>query len=127
MIRRSSKTVVRSGFTLMEMMAVVAIIVVMVGAAVPIYLNAVENSKRDRVKADIKTLEDAAARYYMRVGHAPESLQTLTQADDSGFAALPASSLKDPWGLDYVYDAGRINPTTQVGTVYSTKTGPDWR
>jgi prepilin-type N-terminal cleavage/methylation domain-containing protein len=127
MIRRSSKAVARSAFTLMEMMVVVAIIVVMVGAAVPIYFNSLENSKRDRVKMDIKTLEDTAARYNMRQGHFPESLQVLTQPDDSGIPPLDPKSVVDPWGQQYVYNASDINPTTQVPYVYSQKTGKDWR
>jgi general secretion pathway protein G len=127
MIRRSTKAVARSAFTLMEMMVVVAIIVVMVGAAVPIYFNSLENSKRDRVKMDVKTLEDAASRYNLRQGHFPDSLQVLTQPDDSGIPALEAKSIVDPWGQPYVYSAADINPTTQVPFVYSQKTGKEWR
>jgi general secretion pathway protein G len=129
MIRRPGEVLARAAFTLMEMMVVVAIIVVMVGAAVPIYLNSLENSKRDRVKMDVKTLEDAAQRFNFRQGRFPESLQVLTTADDSGIPALDPKAILDPWGQPYQYSPSDINPSTQVPFVYSTHAGcgKEWR
>jgi len=127
MIQRQKQARTRGAFTLMEMMVVVAIIVVMVGAAVPIYFNYLENSRRDRVKMDIATLEKTVNAYNFRQGRFPNSLEELAQPDDSGVAALEEKSLLDPWGQRYVYDANDVNPSTRVPRIYSSKTGKDWR
>ena len=56
MLKRSTTTVAvaarqgRSGFTLMEMLVVVAIIVIIAGAATPLVLNYLHNARIDRAK-----------------------------------------------------------------------------
>src|SRR5437773_480289 len=109
MIRRPTQALVRSAFTLMEMLVVVAILVVLAGAAVPIYLSHLENAKKDRVKMDIKNLETAIDGYRIRHGEFPQSLETLTVPED-GPAVLEQKHLLDPWNGHYIYDPNDLHP-----------------
>ncbi len=54
MLMRDRRAQLRGGFTLMELLVVVAILVVLAGAAVPIYTRYLENSKKDRAWQDTK-------------------------------------------------------------------------
>ena len=99
MIQRKQRAVERRGFTLMEVLVVVAIIVVLAGISVPILLNRLEEAKIDRAYVDCKTLSDTVATYYLRYGEYPQGLRDLTQPrPDGGKPYLEESALKDPWG-----------------------------
>ncbi|MBX9403987.1 type IV pilin protein [Lysobacter sp. BMK333-48F3] len=52
------------GFTLMELMAVVAIIAILVGIAVPTYQDSVRKSRRGQAKSDLAEAAQAMERYY---------------------------------------------------------------
>jgi general secretion pathway protein G len=124
MIRRPTQALARSAFTLMEMLVVVAILVVLAGASVPIYLNYLEGARLDRVRIDTKSLETAVDAYYTRHGDYPQSLEELTQVDpDTSKAYLEVESLKDPWGQYYVYNPSDRDARTGRPVIYSTKKG----
>jgi general secretion pathway protein G len=102
--RRVARAVVRGGFTLMEMLVVVAILVVLAGAAVPIYLNYLEQAKVDRAKSDVETLAKAVEAYKVQNEDWPQSLATLTQpSPKTGKATLTPENLLDPWERPYQY------------------------
>jgi general secretion pathway protein G len=123
MIQRRREALARSAFTLMEMMVVVAIIVVLVGASVPMYLNYAEQSKAGRVKMDQKSIQTALQAYNLAHGDYPPSLQTLAQPDsETGKAVFLDENLKDPWGQYYVYNPGDLDPTG-VPRIYSSHFG----
>src|SRR5437868_5290329 len=128
MIRRQpAEALKRAAFTLMEMMVVVMILVVLAGTSVPIYLNYLENARINRVKADVRGLETAVEAYYTLHGEFPASLGTLCTPDESGKASLEESSLKDPWGQEYVYNSADMKPSGRVPWIYSTKLGKQAR
>lgn len=52
------------GFTLLELMAVVAIIAILVGIAVPTYQDSVRKSRRGQAKSDLAEAAQAMERYY---------------------------------------------------------------
>jgi general secretion pathway protein G len=117
----------RAAFTLMEMLVVVAILVVLAGAAVPIYLNYLDNAKRDRAKVDVKTLQQAVEAYKTEHGQYPQNLQILTQPDQAlgSFATLEQSALLDPWGNPYMFDPSTLHPQTGRAKIWSQ--GPPGR
>jgi type II secretion system protein G len=124
MVRRHTEVLARSAFTLMEMLVVVAILVVLAGAAVPIYLNYLDGAKRDRVRIDTKTLETAVEAYYTKFGDYPPSLETLTQpAPDGSKATLEHEAILDPWGQPYVYSPSDVNAATGRPVIYSNHPG----
>jgi len=127
MIRRPTEALARSAFTLMEMLVVVAILVVLAGAAVPIYLNYLDNAKRDRVKIDVKNLEIAVEAYYTKTGEYPQTLEALTQPDETGKASLEHESIMDPYGQPYMYNPSDMKPSGRVPYIYSQRIGKQVR
>ena len=108
MIVRSTRAVARSttraGFTLMEVMVVVAILVVLAGTGGVIYMNVLEGAKEDVAKSQVQSLSQAADVYRLNNGDYPPNLAVLTQPQPSGKAAtLEPSALIDPWGREYQY------------------------
>ena len=104
MVRRDKPTVVRGGFTLMEMLVVVAIIVVLAGVAVPMYMGRLEDAKKDRAKVDVKTLTQTCETYRLKYGDFPATLEVLCQPPpDGGIPYLEPTALLDPWNREYQY------------------------
>ncbi len=68
-----------AGFTLVELMIVMAIIGILAVIAVPSYITAVRHSKEAVLKEDLFVLRGAIDSYTMDKQKAPESLDDLTQ------------------------------------------------
>lgn len=102
----------RVGFTLIEMMVVVAIIVALAGIGIFYMAGQADEGNKTKVKADIKSLTQASIVYKTQHGGAwPDSLQALTTRDDQGHGPYIANqeNLQDPWGRPYNYDASGSN------------------
>ena len=65
------------GFTLVELMVVLAIIATLLTVAVPRYFGSLEKSKEAVLKEDLYQLRDAIGKYYGDRGRYPESLEAL--------------------------------------------------
>lgn len=111
------------GFTLLEMVMVMAIIAVLAGGVIGLLGNFGESSKIQRAETDIKTIDAALMQYKTLAGRYPTSEQGLdalvkkpTTApkpkrypSDPYMKALPL----DPWGNPYAYKMpGSQNPRT---------------
>lgn len=102
-LRRQVRAEARGGFTLMEMLVVVAILVVLAGAAVPIYMRYLDDAKKDRARLDVKTIATVVETYKVKYGDYPASLAELVQPPDGAQPYIDATSLIDPWGREYQY------------------------
>ena len=106
MIRRDKHAVVRGGFTLMEMLVVVAIIVVLAGVAVPMLMGRLEDAKIGRAQVDVKTLTATCQTYQLKYGDFPATLEVLCQPkQNGGLPFIEPSALLDPWNREYQYQA----------------------
>jgi general secretion pathway protein G len=103
MLKRERRADARGGFTLMELLVVVAIIVVLAGAAVPMYMNYLENSKKKMAWANAKVLAQTADAYRIDMGDYPSTLNDMIQPPNNHLPYLEASSLRDPWDHEYQY------------------------
>jgi general secretion pathway protein G len=119
-VRKQAVVLARAAFTLMEMLVVVAILVVLAGAAVPIYLNYLDRAKMDRVKTDFKVLETAVQSYYINTGQFPQNLRQLTVTDQQAGvkALLEQASIFDPWQHEYQL-TGQFHPVSQKPQIMS--------
>jgi general secretion pathway protein G len=95
----------RAGFTLLEVLIVVAIIVMLAGAGTYLFLQRLEDAKRDTARTQANALSQAAEQYYTRHGEFPASLDLLTQPQPDGSGAFfGAEKLLDPWNRPYQYN-----------------------
>jgi general secretion pathway protein G len=99
----------QTGFTLIEILVVMAIIAMLAVMVAPNIFNQQAGAQRDAALSQISTLEAALDTYRLDVGEYPDSLDGLMR-NDSGRASWNGPYLrrevpKDPWGNDYVYDA----------------------
>lgn len=74
------------GFTLIELMIVVAIIGILAAVAVPSFIDATDEARTARIQADLSTIGAAVEIYYAKNGEYPSALSDLvsTQADGRG-------------------------------------------
>jgi type II secretion system protein G len=94
----------RHGFTLMELLVVVAILVVLAAVAVPSYFTYVDYSKKQAARTSAQAIGQAVEAYHAATGNWPQSLQELTQTSPAGLkATLRPENLIDPWGQQYQY------------------------
>jgi general secretion pathway protein G len=80
------------GFTILELMVVMTIVVILAGLAVPTYHVAVKHAREAVLKDDLFTMRKLIDEYTIDKQHAPQSLQDLV---DSGY--LRGGIPKDPF------------------------------
>jgi len=86
------------GFTLMELIIVMAIIAILVSISVPIYANMIRRAKEAVLKEDLHTLRTAIDSYTVDKEKAPESLDDLVQAGYLKAVPLdPMTQSSDTW------------------------------
>ena len=119
-VRNPKSEIKDRGFTLMELMVVIAIIVLLAGIMVPNLGKRIERAKMTRAEADIAAIESAIAMYENDIGrYPPDSIQQLRDwltGMDTGTGVdvtIPEAAdwhgpyikgiQQDPWGEDYRY------------------------
>ena len=80
--RKAAKNlaVFERGFTMLELMIVISIILILVGRAAIKYDKVVEHSKEAVLRTDLRTLRDAIDNYTLDKQAAPQSVEDLAQA-----------------------------------------------
>lgn len=120
----------RAGFTLVEMLVVLAILGSIVGLVGPRVLNYLADSKVKTAQIQMQNISSALELYYLDTGRYPSSDEGLgslvrrpTGTNVWNGPYLKSNALpKDPWGHEYLYRApGRDGPF-EIGSL-----GPEGR
>ena len=107
----------RRGFTLLELLVVMAIIAVLLTLAVPRYFGSMDRSKEAVLKEDLFQLRDAIGKYYGDKGKYPESLEAL--ATEKYLRKVPVDPITES-ATTWVVVAPE---DPQKGAVYDVKSG----
>jgi general secretion pathway protein G len=68
------------GFTLIEMMAVIGIILILLGIALPVYSHSLARAREDNLRQNLETLNQLIFQYSQDKQKAPQSLDDLRTA-----------------------------------------------
>ena len=96
------------GFTLIEILVVMAIIAMLAVMVAPNLFNQQAGAMRDVARTEISTLEAALDIYRLDVGEYPDTLDGLME-DDTDRASWNGPYLRravptDPWDNEYIYE-----------------------
>ncbi len=70
---------VKSGFTLVEMLVVLAILALLLTLAAPKYFSSIDRAKEATLKQDLNTLRESIDKYYADNGRYPNTLKDLVE------------------------------------------------
>ena len=113
-----------TGFTLIEVMVVMALIVVLASVGLTLYSNSVTRAKESVLKEDLLRMRDAIDQYYADKGQYPATLQDLVS--DKYLRAIPKDPFTnsvDTW-REVPSEPDPNNPTAQPG-VYDVRSGSE--
>ena len=119
----------QSGFTLIELMIVMAIIGILITLAIPSFVGAVRHAREAALKEDLQTMRTAIDTYTMDKQKGPQSLDDLVQ--DGYIRAIPEDPMtrsKDTWVTDSSDSMVSLDETEPgITDVHSgsTETGSD--
>ena len=79
-IRLSKVWLNKVGFTLVELLVVMAIIATLLSLAAPRYFQHIDRSREAVLRENLATMRDAVDQYHADQGHWPDTLATLVEA-----------------------------------------------
>jgi len=118
-----------AGFTLIELMIVMAIIGILITLAIPSFVGAIKHAREAALKEDLQTMRTAIDTYTMDKQKGPQSLDDLIQ--DGYLRAIPEDPMtrsKDTWVTDSSDSMVSLDETEPgITDVHSgsTETGSD--
>lgn len=90
----------RRGFTLIELIVVLAIIALLASIVAPRYLHTVDNAREASLKTSLNVMRDAIDKYMGDRGHYPDSLDELvTRGYIRAVPEDPVTGRSDSWQM----------------------------
>jgi general secretion pathway protein G len=112
------------GWTLIEMVVVISMIVMLAGLAMAGYRNAVTRTQEAVLKEDLFRMRDAIDQYYADKGHYPQDLQSMVT--DGYLRSVPEDPFTrsaDTWQV--IQAEPDPNKTSELPGIYDVKSGSD--
>jgi len=114
----------RRGFTLVELMIVMAIIVILIGVAIPYYQKSVIRAKESVLRNNLFTMRTVIDEYSYDKQKAPQSLQDLvTDGYLRDIPRDPITNANNSWKV-IQEDAGQAVNSTEPG-IFDVRSGSD--
>jgi general secretion pathway protein G len=88
-----------SGFTLIELIAVITIMLILLGIAVPVYTQSVVAKRESNLRENLRTLNHLIDQYTLDKKKAPKSLEDLKSAGYIEFIPVDITGRTDTWEL----------------------------
>ena len=107
-----------AGFTLIELMVVLAVVALLLSVAVPRYFSGLERSQEGVLRANLAATRDALDKYFGDTGRYPDSLDQLVQA--RYLRALPVDPITDSNATWVVLQPDR---SERPGKVFDVRSG----
>ena len=113
-----------AGFTLIELMIVMSLIVILASIGLAVYTNSVTRAKESVLKEDLFRMRDAIDQYYSDKAKYPSSLQDLVSEKYlRSIPVDPFTNSADTW-REVPAEPDPTNPTVQPG-VYDVRSGSE--
>lgn len=113
------------GFTLIELMVVVAILGILVSMAVPTYRSIVQRARETVLRQNLFTLRDVIDQYYADKGKYPDALEDLVSSGYLRHIPVDPMTEKPDWNtISYSgNEEGQIEPTEgeSTGGIFDVK------
>ena len=132
--RRTRRNNSRRGFTLLELMVVISMIMILMAVAVPVYNQSIVQARESVLRSNLSTLRNVISQYTLDKQKAPQSLDDLVTAGYLRQIPLDPMTRQPNWepkqedvmmavdqqepGITDVHSAS--NGTASDGTAYST-------
>ena len=112
------------GFTLIELMVVISLILTLAGIAMVNYQNSIRRTREAVLKQDLFRMRDAIDQFYADKNKYPVSLDELvTEKYLRSVPEDPFTQSKDSWQT-VMSEPDPLNPTAQPG-IYDVKSGSE--
>ena len=106
------------GFTLIELMVVLAVVALLLSVAVPRYFHSVNRSKESVLRANLAVTRDALDKFYGDKGRYPDSLDQLVQ--NQYLRSLPIDPITES-NASWILVAP--NQSERAGAVFDVRSG----
>ncbi len=107
----------QKGFTLLELVVVVAIVAVLALGIAPVAVSQIEKSRVSTVLSDIRGMQTGVSMYYADMGDYPADVGSLVDSESAGWEGpyVDRAISKNPFGGDYEYSKVDAYMTDGVG------------
>ena len=100
MVRRFKKSGQSRGFTLIELMIVISLLLILISVAIPVYNQSILRAKEAVLKQDLFTFRQVIDQYTLDKQRAPQSLQDLMSAGYlKQIPVDPFTARNDTWAV----------------------------
>src|SRR6202166_3420596 len=118
-----SPTARESGFTLIEMMAVIGIILILLGIALPIYSHSMARAREENLRQNLETLNQTIFQYTQDKQKAPQSLDDLRSAGYLKSIPEDITGSVDTWETETGEDVIMSLDQTDTGGIIGVHSG----
>ena len=122
--KRRSKLRLFVGFTLLELMIVISVMMILMAVALPLYQHHVIQAREAVLKQNLETLRKVLEQYRLDKGQSPQSLDDLVTAGYLPKLPVDPMTGKADWVTEPEDTTEAVDPQqTGIGKVHSAATG----